>query len=45
MDWFTRIKGFYDNGLWSKEMVADGVKAKRITAEQYEEITGELYTE
>lgn len=41
--WFDRIKRFYDGGLWTKEMVADGVKANKITAEQYKLITGEDY--
>lgn len=41
--WFDRIKRFYDGGFWTKEMVADGVRMNRITAEQYEEITGEVY--
>jgi len=43
MTWFERIKGFYDRNLWTKKMVADGVKYNRITAEQYQEITGEPY--
>lgn len=43
--WFDRIKRFYDANLWTKEMVADGVVAGKITADQYEEITGEAYTE
>jgi len=41
--WFDRIKKFYDQGLWTKEMVADGVRMGRITAAQYEEIVGEPY--
>ena len=41
--WFARIKRFYDGGLWTKEMVADGVVANKITGEQYFEITGEVY--
>ena len=41
--WFDRIKRFYEAGLWTKEMVADAVVYRRITAEQYEEITGEEY--
>jgi len=41
--WFTRIKRFYDAGLWTKEMVGDGVIAGKITAEQYFTITGEVY--
>ncbi|ULO09681.1 XkdX family protein [Paenibacillus sp. 19GGS1-52] len=43
MVWFNRIKKFYDAGFWTKDMVADGVVAKKITAEQYEEITGDIY--
>ena len=42
--WFTRIKRFYDAGYWTKEMVADGVVAGKITAEQYQEITGDAYS-
>ena len=41
--WFTRIKKFYDAGYWTKEMVADGVVAGKITAERYFEITGDIY--
>ena len=41
--WFARIKRFYDRGLWTKEMVRDAVEYNRITAEEYEEITGEVY--
>lgn len=43
MTWFERIKRFYNAGLWTKEMVADGVVYGKITAEQYEEIVGEPY--
>ncbi|WP_342487462.1 XkdX family protein [Bacillus sp. FSL M8-0266] len=42
-DWFSRIKGFYDRELWTKEMVYNTVAAGTITPEQYEEITGEPY--
>lgn len=42
--WFDRIKRFYDAGLWTKEMVKDGVRMNRITVEQYKEITGEQHT-
>lgn len=47
--WFTRIKRFYDtitstgDRLWTKEMVADGVVAVKITPEQYTLITGDVY--
>ncbi|MDA1478269.1 XkdX family protein [Bacillus changyiensis] len=42
-DWFTYMKGFYKNGLWTKKQIHDGVGAGRITPKQYEEITGEPY--
>ena len=45
MTWYDRIKGFYDKGLWSIEWVADAVGANRITAEQFETITGQNYHE
>lgn len=40
---FNSIKSFYDMKLWTKEMVADAVKCSRVTADQYQEITGEEY--
>ncbi|MEK4512849.1 XkdX family protein [Paenibacillus sp. FSL K6-2524] len=43
MVWFNRIKKFYDANLWTKQMVADGVTAGKITAEQYAEITDDPY--
>jgi len=42
MSWFDRVKMYYDKGLWSKERVYN-VVGKVITAEKYEEITGEPY--
>ena len=42
MSWFDRVKMYYDKGLWSKERVFN-VVGKVITAEEYEEITGEPY--
>ncbi len=42
MSWFDRVKMYYDKGLWSKEQVYN-VVGKVITAEEYEEITGESY--
>ncbi len=41
--WFERIKRFYEQGLWTKDMVGDAVKAGRITEQEYEEIVGEPY--
>ena len=42
---FEIIKKNYERGLWTKQMVAVAVKKGVITAEQYEEITGEEYIE
>ena len=41
--WFTRIKGFFNKGYWSKEMVSEAVRLTRITASEYQLITGEDY--
>lgn len=41
--WFARIQKFYDQRLWTKNMVADGVVVGKITPEQYFDITGEEY--
>lgn len=43
--WGQRIKRFYDKGLWTLEMVKDGVRTNTITEEEYEIITGEAYSE
>lgn len=45
MDWYANIKLCYGWGVWTKSMVADGVKTNHITAEQYKEITGDDYPE
>lgn len=39
------VKMYYDKGIYTKENVAVFVKAGKITAEQYEGITGEVYKE
>lgn len=41
---FEIIKKNYDRGLWNKQMVAVAVVKGVITAEQYQEITGEAYS-
>lgn len=38
---FKVVKRYYDKGIYSAENVATFVKAGKITAEQYKEITGE----
>lgn len=40
---FEMIKRNYDQGLWSAAMVAKAVEKGVITAEQYQDITGEVY--
>ena len=40
---FEIIKKNYDRGLWNKQMVAVAVTKGVITAEEYEQITGEPY--
>lgn len=42
---FDKIKKYYEDGLWTKSMVKNAVKKGKITAQQYEEITGEAYAE
>jgi uncharacterized XkdX family phage protein len=37
---FERIKKWYNQGLWTAEMVRNAVKKGVITEEQYKEITG-----
>lgn len=40
---FRKIKKYYEDGLWNKEMVRNAVRKGKITAEQYKDITGEEY--
>lgn len=41
--WFDKIKKYYDSGAWNKTMVRNAVVKGKITAEEYQEITGEQY--
>ena len=40
---FDRIKELYDRGDWPRDWVRNAVVKGKITAEEYEEITGEPY--
>lgn len=40
---FEKIKRYYEEGLWTKEMVSNAVIKGKITPAQYQEITGELF--
>jgi len=47
IDYYKLIKGYYNDGFWTKAMVWDAVNAKypKITQEQYTDITGDAYPE
>lgn len=40
---YDKVKGYYDNGYWNEARVRNAVIKEWITAEEYEEITGEPY--
>ena len=40
----AKLKRWYKMKLWTKKMLADAVNSGELTADQYEEITGEKYT-
>lgn len=40
---FEKVKYYYDNGLWNISRVRNAVVKNWITAEEFEEITGESY--
>ena len=39
---FEKVKSYYEKGIWDKHRVYNAV-GRWITAEEYEEITGEPY--
>lgn len=41
---FEKVKYYYDTGLWDKKRVRDAVAKNWITAEEFYEITGEIYS-
>ena len=42
MDWFDKVKFYYDEGLWDEQRVKN-VVGKVITKEEYEKIVGKPY--
>ena len=40
---YEKVKGYYDNGYWTKKMVWNAVGKGWITPDEYTEITGEPY--
>lgn len=43
MDWFKKVKRYYNSGYYAKEQVKIFVVSGKITEEEYKEITGEDY--
>jgi uncharacterized XkdX family phage protein len=43
MNWYLTIKDYYDGGQYTIEQVKVFVVKNKITIQQFEEITGELY--
>lgn len=39
MNWFENIKKYFDNKLWTVEMVSNAVVKGKITELEFEEIT------
>lgn len=40
-----KIMKWYDQGLWTLKMVKNAVKKRKITPDDYYDITGEVYSE
>lgn len=40
---YTKVKGYYDKGLWTLTQVKNAVVKGWITEEEFTEITGEDY--
>ena len=40
---YETVKRNYDKGLWNKQLVRMAVRQGFITADQYTDITGEIY--
>ena len=43
MNWFEKVKRYYEMGKYNNEQMKVFVKSNKITAEEYEQITGEKY--
>lgn len=43
MTWFEKIKKFYDEGVWTVNMVRNAVNKGKITKSEFKEITGQDY--
>ena len=43
MDWYKKIKKYYEDGIYTIEQVKVFVQAKKITEEEFKTITGQDY--
>lgn len=43
MNWFNKVKKYYDKGIYSIEDVRVFVLSKKITAEDFKKITGQEF--
>ena len=43
MNWFEKIKRYYDKGLYTVDQVKVFVQGRKITEEEFRMITGEDY--
>lgn len=41
---FETIKSYFDKGLWTAAMVNNAVAKGKITAQQFEALTGQAYS-
>jgi uncharacterized XkdX family phage protein len=41
--WYQKIKEYFEKRLWNLEMVKNAVAKGKITADEFEQITGEKY--
>ena len=44
MSKLSKVRDFYDSGLWTVSMVANAVTKNWISEAEYQEITGDTYT-
>ena len=44
MSKLSKVRDFYDSGLWTVSMVSNAVAKNWISEAEYQEITGDTYT-
>ncbi len=45
MSKYEKVKNYYEKGLWSIERVANAVKKGWITVDDFQEITGKVFSD